>query len=147
MLYFDLGQTRTHEIRRCCLAAVRSELCDAYLIIRQGKIGPKGGRSKYSVDGYFLQETRFPPGDFPPGWRELLFAHDHGDKPDVYAVTIPTRGTRGHCNCKGFETGGNCKHIDAAYHLVYIVGWSPDAPAVATDLEQELFGADPACLV
>ena len=123
MLAFSLGPSLTHADRECTLIPVRSEFADAYLVIRMGSPGPRGGMSKVRRDGYFLQEVEFGTGEVPDGWREFLLAHDHSERPDVYLVVVPPPGVRGSCSCDGFRSTGGCKHIDTLYYLVRVIGW------------------------
>lgn len=93
-------------------------VADGYVTIQTGEPGPRGGRSHVSVESYFVQVVE-PDPESPPGPVEVLLAKD-GPGYEVYPVRL-YRG-RARCRCTGYQTGGDCKHCAAVWHMVRVVG-------------------------
>jgi hypothetical protein len=117
-----LTPSRTHRTRFYRLTPVLLDVADAYLVIQQGEVGPRGGTSKLDVEAYFVQEVH-PDPEHPFAGRVFLLAKDSDAEPDVYEVTVAPRGQAGLCGCHGYRATQNCKHIDTFYHLVLTVGY------------------------
>lgn len=65
------------------------------------------------VEDYTISE--FQPG---AGWEGQAFRLDKPNG-EHYNVFVCRRGQNHLCDCKGFESCGNCKHHDAVRHLLW----------------------------
>lgn len=122
-IFAHLPQSLTHDVRFFRLVPAVGE-SDGYLTIQQGEEGPRGGRSKISIESYGIQEVESDPQDQPFPGRAFLVAKD-SRAADVYEVWIPRQGVAV-CNCTGFRTHKTCKHCDVFVHLCFIEMWCPD---------------------
>lgn len=155
-----LPPSLTNDYRRYMLTAVRGACFDVLLTIQNGKLGPRGGTSKMSIETYMVQEVITDPlqPSFPD--RVFMLAKLSGDAtciddivddaPEcVYEVRIPpVGGPIGSCTCDGGVKVGNCKHLDTCMHLCYVVGigknWKPRSPLVLI-LDCSCYGTEPGC--
>lgn len=119
---FALPETLTHKVRSYTLTPLALEVCDALLTIRQGEVGPCGGKSKVSVGRYFLQIVDEDPSFAHVGTEFLILK---AGTRDVYCVTVAPRESAGKCTCDGFRFHGHCKHLAALTHAVNTAGLLP----------------------
>jgi len=123
-IFAYLPPSRTHEEPGSrFFRLVPSRNHDGYLTIQQGKEGPKGGRSKISVESYSIEEVEPDPDEPFPG-RAFLLGKDSATG-DVYEVWIPREGVAV-CSCEGFHYTKVCKHCDVFVYLCFVEKWCAD---------------------